>query len=76
MGCAIEIENIFREAGFPDGVFTNLVIGASAVDAVIENDLIAAVTLTGSSEVGSKVASKSGAVIKKLLWSLAVATPI
>lgn len=75
MECAIEIEKIFLEAGFPEGVFTNLVVGASAVDYVIEHDTISAVTLTGSSEVGAKVSAKAGSTIKKTVMELGGSDP-
>ncbi len=69
-GCAIEIENIIRAAGFPEDVFRTLLIPGSEVDAVIENDLIMAVTLTGSTAAGKKVAEKAGALIKKTVLEL------
>ena len=75
MGCAIEIENVFKLAGFPEGLFTNLVIGSAIVDKVIENPLIAAVTLTGSTPVGKMVASKAGSLIKKTVLELGGSDP-
>src|SRR5262245_44049229 len=47
-GCALVIEDIFREAGFPSNLFRTLLIGSSQVDAIIEHPLVRAVTLTGS----------------------------
>ena len=69
-GCAIEIENIIKDAGFPENVFRTLLIPGSEVDAVIENELITAVTLTGSTEAGRKVAEKAGSLIKKTVLEL------
>ncbi|WP_256013036.1 NAD-dependent succinate-semialdehyde dehydrogenase [Desertivirga xinjiangensis] len=69
-GCAITIEEILRESGFPEGVFSTLLIGSSSVDRVIENKLIQAVTLTGSTGAGMKVAQKAGSVLKKVVLEL------
>ncbi|MFA6572212.1 MAG: NAD-dependent succinate-semialdehyde dehydrogenase [Bacteroidota bacterium] len=70
MGCAEAIEEIFLTAGFPESVFTNLVIGSSMVNKVIEHEFIKAVTLTGSTPVGRQVASKAGSLIKKTVLEL------
>ncbi len=69
-GCALTIESIFRSAGFPDNVFRSLLIGSSQVNAVIENPLVRAVTLTGSTPAGRAVASKAGELIKKTVLEL------
>ncbi len=69
-GCALAIEQVFVEAGFPRGVFRTLLIGSRQVKAVIENPLVAAVTLTGSTPAGKAVASQAGAVIKKTVLEL------
>lgn len=69
-GCAIEIENIIRAAGFPENVFRTLLIPGSEVDSVIENKWIMAVTLTGSTAAGKKVAAKAGSMIKKTVLEL------
>ena len=69
-GCALEIENIIKTAGFPDNVFRTILIPGSEVDGVIENELIAAVTLTGSTEAGKKVAEKAGSLLKKTVLEL------
>lgn len=69
-GCAIAIENIVKEAGFPDHVFQTLLISNTQVEKVIENELIKAVTLTGSNSAGQKVAQKAGALIKKTVLEL------
>ncbi|SKB38067.1 NAD-dependent succinate-semialdehyde dehydrogenase [Daejeonella lutea] len=69
-GCALEIENIIKEAGFPDNVFRTLLIPGSEVERVIENEFIAAVTLTGSTAAGKKVAQKAGSLIKKTVLEL------
>ena len=68
--CAIAIERIFKEAGFPDGVFQTLMIRAADVKAVIEDPRIAAVTLTGSEPAGRSVAATAGDSIKKSVLEL------
>lgn len=75
MGCAIEIERIFRDAEFPPGAFTNLIIGSAPVAKIIESGMIAAVTLTGSTPVGQKVAEKAGSVLKKTVLELGGSDP-
>jgi succinate-semialdehyde dehydrogenase/glutarate-semialdehyde dehydrogenase len=70
MGCALAIEEMFRQAGFPENVFRTLVIGSSEVKAVIENPLVRAVTLTGSTPAGRAVASQAGHVLKKTVLEL------
>ena len=74
-GCALEIEKVFRDAGFPDGVFRTLLIGSKQVKAVIENPLVSAVTLTGSTPAGKSVAAQAGAVIKKTVLELGGSDP-
>lgn len=69
-GCALAIEAVFREAGFPEDLFRTLMIPSSAVKEVIEHRHIKAVTLTGSESAGSSVASLSGKLIKKSLLEL------
>lgn len=69
-GCALIIENMVREAGFPDNVFQTLLVGSDQVEAIIENPLIKAVTLTGSTNAGIKVAQKAGSVLKKTVLEL------
>ena len=69
-GCALAIEEILREAGFPAGIFRTLLIGSKQVKAVIEHPLVRAVTLTGSTPAGKAVAAQAGAVIKKTVLEL------
>jgi len=69
-GCALAIESIFREAGFPENIFRTLMIPSFMVKNVIENPSIVAVTLTGSESAGSEVASVAGKMIKKTLLEL------
>jgi succinate-semialdehyde dehydrogenase/glutarate-semialdehyde dehydrogenase len=69
-GSAIHIEEIFKEAGAPDGVFQNLIIHHDKVAGILENPIIKAVTLTGSERAGAAVASEAGKNIKKSLLEL------
>ncbi len=69
-GSAQVIENVFREAGAPEGVFTSLMIRASQVAKVIEDPRVHAVTLTGSEPAGRQVAATAGASLKKSVLEL------
>lgn len=69
-GCALAIEEMVKQAGFPNHVFQTLMAGSEQVDAMIENPLIKAVTLTGSTQAGVKVAQKAGSVLKKTVLEL------
>ncbi|NIX77315.1 NAD-dependent succinate-semialdehyde dehydrogenase [Microvirga terricola] len=69
-GCALAIEEIFRDAGFPENLFRTLLVGSGQVEALIENPLIRAVTLTGSGPAGRQVAAKAGAMLKKTVLEL------
>ncbi|MBM4462292.1 MAG: NAD-dependent succinate-semialdehyde dehydrogenase [Chloroflexi bacterium] len=74
-GCALAIEDIFRQADFPANIFRTLLIGGKQVGAVIRNPLVKAVTLTGSVDAGRVVASKAGAMIKKTVLELGGSDP-
>ncbi len=69
-GSAQAIEDIFREAGAPEGVFTSLMIRASQVAKIIEDPRVHAVTLTGSEPAGRQVAATAGASLKKSVLEL------
>jgi succinate-semialdehyde dehydrogenase/glutarate-semialdehyde dehydrogenase len=69
-GCALAIEEIVKQAGFPENVFATLLIHSKAVEKVIEHKHIKAVTLTGSNAAGSKVGQKAGELIKKTVLEL------
>ena len=74
-GCALAIEEVFRESGFPRGAFRTLLVSSSVIDSVIEDDRIAAATLTGSDVTGSKVAATAGRAIKKMVMELGGSDP-
>jgi len=67
---ALAIEAVFREAGFPQGVFRTLMIRASQVQKVIEDPRVHAVTLTGSEPAGRQVAATAGTNLKKTVLEL------
>jgi succinate-semialdehyde dehydrogenase / glutarate-semialdehyde dehydrogenase len=69
-GCALAIEDVFREAGFPEDLFRTVLIPGREVAGLIEDDNIAAVTLTGSVEAGRQVAGAAGGVLKKCVLEL------
>jgi succinate-semialdehyde dehydrogenase/glutarate-semialdehyde dehydrogenase len=74
-GCALAIEEVFLKAGFPENIFRTLLIGSSLVNDVIENPLVTAVTLTGSTPAGKAVASKAGEMLKKTVLELGGSDP-
>lgn len=74
-GCALAIENIIKDAGFPAGLFNALLVEGKDTDKVIEHPLVKAVTLTGSVEAGKKVAAKAGSLIKKTVLELGGSDP-
>ena len=73
--CALAIEKVCAEAGLPSGLMRTLLIGADQVETLIADPRVAAVTLTGSSEVGAKVAAQAGAHLKKQVLELGGSDP-
>ena len=69
-GCAQLLEELFLEAGFPEGVYTNLMIESAQVSEVVANPVISAVSVTGSEKAGSAVASAAAKDIKKAVLEL------
>lgn len=74
-GCALEIENIVRRAGFPEDVFRTLVIGSAGVADVVDHPAVRAVTLTGSTPAGKAVASHAASRLKKAVLELGGSDP-
>ncbi|WP_299460511.1 NAD-dependent succinate-semialdehyde dehydrogenase [uncultured Microscilla sp.] len=69
-GCAKQIEEVFIQAGFPSGVFQNLIVHHDQTENIIAHETIKAVTLTGSERAGAAVAEMAGRHIKKSLLEL------
>jgi succinate-semialdehyde dehydrogenase / glutarate-semialdehyde dehydrogenase len=74
-GSALAIEEVFHQAGFPDNLFKALLVGSEQVAAIIENPLVRAVTLTGSTPAGRAVAAKAGEMLKKTVLELGGSDP-
>ncbi|HLC16999.1 MAG TPA: NAD-dependent succinate-semialdehyde dehydrogenase [Thermodesulfovibrionia bacterium] len=73
--CGLAIEQVFRDAGFPDGVFQNLMIPASMVSRCVQDERVHAATLTGSESAGRKVAAAAGEALKKTVLELGGSDP-
>jgi succinate-semialdehyde dehydrogenase/glutarate-semialdehyde dehydrogenase len=69
-GCALAIEEIFHDAGFPENLFRTLLLPSRDIEALIGHDAIAAVTLTGSVAAGRSVAAAAGGALKKTVLEL------
>jgi len=74
-GCAIAIEDLCRDAGFPDDLFRTLLIGSAQMEGVISHPLVRAITLTGSTPAGQSVAKHAGSQIKKTVLELGGSDP-
>jgi len=73
--CALAIESIFLEAGFPEGAFQALLIGSGAVDSLLNDPRIVAATLTGSEQAGVQVGMGAAKRIKKVVLELGGSDP-
>jgi succinate-semialdehyde dehydrogenase/glutarate-semialdehyde dehydrogenase len=73
--CALAIEEVIRDAGFPEGLLRTLLLAGSAVEPVISDPRIRAVTLTGSSDTGSRIAELAGRALKKSVLELGGSDP-
>lgn len=73
--CALAVQDVVEKAGAPKGLFATLLIDNSKVAGLIADDRIAAITLTGSTEVGAIVASQAGKALKKQVLELGGSDP-
>ncbi len=69
-GCALEIEQLFLDAGYPEGCFQTLVVSHDQIEKIVENEHIKAVSLTGSEKAGRKIAELAGKNLKKTVLEL------
>ncbi|MBO0952441.1 aldehyde dehydrogenase family protein [Fibrella forsythiae] len=75
-GCGLAIEQAFREAGFPDGIMTCLLVDVPELKAIIADERIGMITLTGSERAGTSVAAIAGANVKKCVLELGGSDPL
>lgn len=68
--CALEIQKLFEDAGFPEGCFQTLLVSHEQIESVISNDIVKAVSLTGSEGAGRKIAEIAGKNLKKAVLEL------
>ncbi len=73
--CALAIESVFQKAGFPNGAFQTLLVGADQVKPIVQDDRVKAATLTGSEPAGASLAAAAGSVIKKTVLELGGSDP-
>jgi succinate-semialdehyde dehydrogenase/glutarate-semialdehyde dehydrogenase len=73
--CAVAIEKLFLDAGFPAGAFQTLLIGSQQVDAVLNDPRVVAATLTGSEQAGIEVGIAAAKRIKKVVLELGGSDP-
>lgn len=74
-GCAVKIEDMFRQAGFPEGVFQTLLVGAGQVESILSDPRVRGVALTGSETAGSSVAAVAGRNLKRSVMELGGSDP-
>ena len=74
-GCALAIEDIIQRANFPRDIFRTLLVNNNKIEEILENPIIKAATLTGSTPAGRAIASKAGEMIKKTVLELGGSDP-
>lgn len=73
--CALQVEELFRSAGFPPGVFQTLLVGRDRVDKLLEDPRVAAATLTGSETAGIDIGIAAAKRVKKVVLELGGTDP-
>ncbi|MBI4492106.1 MAG: NAD-dependent succinate-semialdehyde dehydrogenase [Chloroflexi bacterium] len=73
--CALAIEEVFQGAGFPPGAFRTLLVSAGAVEPIIADPRVRAVTLTGSTGAGARIGELAGRYLKKSVLELGGSDP-
>ncbi|OSY87402.1 succinate-semialdehyde dehydrogenase [Tenacibaculum holothuriorum] len=73
--CAIAVEEMFKEAGFPEGVYTNVLVSGRNTAQIIEDPRVKGISLTGSETAGAKVAELAGKHLKKVVMELGGSDP-
>ena len=73
--CALAIEEAFRDAGFPQGLLRTVLVSGADIEPVIADNRIRAITLTGSSDTGSRIAALAGRALKKTVLELGGSDP-
>jgi succinate-semialdehyde dehydrogenase/glutarate-semialdehyde dehydrogenase len=73
--CALAIEEAVRDAGFPEGLLRTVLVSGGAIEPMIDDPRIRAVTLTGSSDTGSRIAELAGRALKKTVLELGGSDP-
>ncbi|CAL1517098.1 NAD-dependent succinate-semialdehyde dehydrogenase [Chitinophaga sp. MM2321] len=74
-GCALAIERVFAESGFPAGTFQSVLVSSKNIEPIIADPRIQGVTLTGSTPAGRSVAALAGKYIKKTVLELGGSDP-
>jgi succinate-semialdehyde dehydrogenase/glutarate-semialdehyde dehydrogenase len=73
--CALAVETVIRDAGFPEGLLRTVLVAGGAIEPLIDDRRIRAVTLTGSSDTGSRIAERAGRALKKTVLELGGSDP-
>jgi len=73
--CALAVEEAVRDAGFPEGLFRTVLLAGADVEPLIGDDRVSAITLTGSSATGSRIAELAGRALKKCVLELGGSDP-
>lgn len=74
-GCAVAIDEMIAEAGFPNGLFRTLILPSGRVNEVLDHPFVVAASLTGSEKAGRAVASRAGHLLKPMVLELGGSDP-